>query len=217
MEVLTCPPLRDAARRSVASAVPAARQRRDFLCHTAALGHPFRSDLWGASGRKGLGWSPGCGSPSQRWHLSAGAGDPGRRDPVPSPGDPGAAARGGAEGRRELLGGSQGRCFAGRYRGSAPVRRAGRPSAGRANRRGPMTTRPNPSSLGSRDATQESPRLLYCRGHCHCSQSSPTLPGHQLPPAFPSVGPSGTAPNCSWRPRFKTSETCQRDPRPPGS
>lgn len=118
---------------------------------------PFPVRLRGASGRKGIGWSRGCGSPSQRWHRSAGAGDPCWRDPVPSPGDPGAAARGGAEGRRELPGGSQGRCFAGRYRGSAPVRGAGRPPAGRANHRGPMTTRPNPSRLGSRDATQGEP------------------------------------------------------------
>lgn len=167
--------------------MPAARQRRDFLCHTAGLRRPFRPDLRGASGQKGLGWSPGL------WHLSAGAGDPGRRDPVPGPGDPGAAARGGAEGRCELPGGSQGRCFAGRYRGSAPVRGAGRPLAGRAICRGPMTTRPNPSRLGSRVATQESPRRLYCCGHCGCSRSSLTLPGHRLPTAFLSVGPSRNA------------------------
>lgn len=142
------------ARSSVASAESVARQRRDFLCHISGLRRPFRSDLRGASGRKGIRWSRVCGSPSQRWHLSVGAGDPGCRDPVPSPGAAGAAARGGAEGRRELLGGSQRRCFAGRYRGTAPVRGAGRPSAGRANHRGPMTTRPNPSRLGSRDATQ---------------------------------------------------------------
>lgn len=142
------------ARSSKASAESIARQRRDFLCHISGLRLPFRSDLRGASGRKGIGWSRGSGSPAQRWHLSAGAGDPGWRDPVPSPGDPGAAAGGGAEDRRELPGGSQGRCFAGRYRSSAPVRGAGRPSAGRANHRGPMTTRPNPSRLGSRDATQ---------------------------------------------------------------
>lgn len=55
---LTAPPR--PARRSVASAVPAVRQRRDFLCHTAGLRRPFRSDLRGASGRKGLGWSLGC-------------------------------------------------------------------------------------------------------------------------------------------------------------
>lgn len=193
----------------MASAVSAARQRRDFLCHSAGLRRPFRSDLRGASDRKGFGWSLGCGSPSQRWHLSAGAGDPGRRDPVPSPGDPGASDQGGAQGRRELPGGAQGRCFAGRYRGSAPVRGAGRPSAGRAIRHGPMTTRPNPSRLGSRVATQESPRRLYCCGHC-CSKSSPTLyPDTNFLRLSPASGP-----NCTWCPRF---ERCQRDSRPPGS
>lgn len=156
---------------------------------------------------------PGLRVTLQRWHLSAGAGDPGRRDPVSSPGDPGASDWGGAQGRRELPGGAQGRCFAGRYRGSAPVRGAGRPSAGRAIRHGPMTTRPNPSRRGSRDATQESPRRLYCCGHCCCRKSSLTLYSNTnfLRPS-PALGP-----NCNWCPRFETSERCQRDPRPPAS
>lgn len=137
--------------------------------------HPFRSEVRGASGRKGLGWCRGCQSLSQRWHLSAGAGDPGWREPEPSSGDPGAAARGGAEGRRDLLGGPQGRCFADRYCGSAPVRGAGRPPAGRTNHRGPMTTRPNPSRLGSRDATQGEPVVATsCVCHCLCCKSALT-------------------------------------------
>lgn len=184
------------ARSSVAFAESVARQRRDFLCHIAGLRRPFRSDLRGASGRKGIGWSRGCRSPSQRWHLSAGAGDPGCRDPVPSPGDPGAAARGGAEGRRELPGGSQGRCFAGWYRGSAPVRGAGTPSAKRANHRGPMTTRPNPSRLGSRDATQGEPaatlllKLLLLQQEL-CLYLDTNVP--RLSPASSPPGPHLTA------------------------
>lgn len=64
---------------------------------------------------------------------------------------------------------------------------------------------------------RESPWRLCCCSRCCSSRSSLTLPRYQRPTAFPSIGPSRTAPNCNWHQRFETSETCQREPRPPGS
>lgn len=116
---LSVPPGPD---RSSSSAASVARQRRDFLCHTAAAEAPLPVRLAGCFRLEEARVVPGWRSPSQLWHLNAGTGDPSQRDPAPGPGDlerrPGAGRGQGAVLRRQVP-------------GSAPVRGAGRPSARR--------------------------------------------------------------------------------------
>lgn len=109
---------------------------------------------------KGSGCPGAQGHLPTGWHLGAGAAPepacgtwrPILGDPVPWP-----------RGRAEVLGAVPsgpvpGRCLVGWPRGSSPLCGPSRPLAGRANHRGSMTTRPDPSRPGPTETTEGEPK-----------------------------------------------------------
>lgn len=150
-EALRRPPLLDPAKCLAAAAAEAGLP--SVLLSPPS---PFRPEVPGRLGRKGLEWSRRRGSPShglapRRWRCPTPAGGT-RRPPL---GGLVLQPRDGTEAAASSQAGPGGGAWRAGPRDSSPLRGQSRPLAGPANHHGPMTSRPDPSRPGPRETTED--------------------------------------------------------------